>query len=172
MPTQTANVQEASGTLPQPSIGEIFSKRAANMNRLLSRRERDGGPHRRAKSRDKSADKSADKKVMCWEGFLFSILHSYRLRNPPFLYLLPLFAQRFRNRTAKARRSFNSQTISSMQQLLILGLVSFYRLDRSLVKIFLEYSRMMPKRKTTKSRRRARYTPLNISSLRKAKDIF
>ncbi|KAE9374391.1 cysteine proteinase [Stipitochalara longipes BDJ] len=57
MPTQTTSLQEASVPAPQPSIGEIFSKRAANMNRLLSRREKDGGAHRRAKSRDKSADK-------------------------------------------------------------------------------------------------------------------
>lgn len=65
MPTQTANNQEVSVPAPQPSISEIFSKRAANMNRLLSRRDKDGGPHRRAKSRDKSVDK----KVRCREDF-------------------------------------------------------------------------------------------------------
>jgi hypothetical protein len=76
MPTQTTSVQEAVTPASQPSIGEIFSKRAANMNRLLSRREKDGGAHRRAKSRDKSADK----KVKYWEDFLFSGPHSYWLK--------------------------------------------------------------------------------------------
>lgn len=57
MPNQTANAQEGSAPTSQSSIGEIFSKRAANMNRLLSRREKDGGAHRRTKSRDKSAEK-------------------------------------------------------------------------------------------------------------------
>ncbi len=162
MPTQTANTQEASVTAPPASIGEIFSKRAASMNRLLSRREKDGAPHKRAKSRDKSADK----KVMCWEHSQFSAPRSYRSRNLFILNLLPLFALRFRNRTAKARRSFSSHNLLFMQQLLILDLVSCYRLDRSLVKVFLDSSRMMPRRKRTRTRSRTRYTSLTTLSAR------
>jgi hypothetical protein len=40
-----------------------------NINRLLSRREKDGGPHRR----DKSREKSSDRKVKCLEYTLFPV---------------------------------------------------------------------------------------------------
>jgi hypothetical protein len=43
-----------------------------NINRLLSRRDKDGSTHRRDKSRDKT-DKSSDQKVTCLESL--SIIH-------------------------------------------------------------------------------------------------
>ena len=149
MPTQTTSIQEGSASAPQPSIGEIFSKRAANMNRLLSRREKDGGAHRRAKSRDKSADK----KVKCWEISCPLGPHSYWPSLFVLLNLLHLFAQRFRNHTGKARRFFSSLNVLFMQQLLILGLVSFYRLDHSLAMALWVFSKVIPRRRTTRIKR-------------------
>jgi hypothetical protein len=87
MPNQTANAQEGSALTSQSSIGEIFSKRAANMNRLLSRREKDGGAHRRAKSRDKSAEK----KVKRWKvSYSVALTHTGQASSFFSLYIVSL----------------------------------------------------------------------------------
>jgi hypothetical protein len=58
-----------------------------NINRLLSRREKDGSSHKRQKSRDKSSDK----KVMCPEAYLFSF-HSFLKEVPSISFCFLYFS--------------------------------------------------------------------------------
>jgi hypothetical protein len=78
--------------LPHAHAGSA-TRGTMNINRLLSRREKDGGSHRRQKSRDKSADK----KVIVPElyGFFLPPFHPNQVLGCAFFLLVwPLESQR------------------------------------------------------------------------------
>ena len=75
-----------------------------NINRFLSRREKNGSSHKRDKSRDKSAtgEKKEKEKVMCWESR--SIIRPWLIptKKSPFYYSLSSISAAFSNPHGKS----------------------------------------------------------------------